>query len=312
MEVLHERSHLLYVRETARLEVLNSEEVDVTRATGPTIARWQLGRQLRGMREAAGMTHGDIASELGCSESKIYKIESGDVGINRGDLLVMIDRYRVMDAGLRAAVLDLQRQGKQRGWWARYGQLPNAYAMYVGLEGAATALRNFELGVVPGLLQTEAYAHAVISASRLDSPDETARRVGLRIERQRCLTEDPALSLWAIIDEGALHRQIGGREVMRGQLQRLTEVMRLPNVTVQVLPFTEGWHPGTLGSFSILEFPDEVHSPVVYVETLAGDAHLEREDEVRRVTLVYTHMHAAALSASRSRELIAARAKDLA
>ncbi len=131
------------------------------RETGPTIARWQLGHQLKLLREAVSLSQIQIAEVLGCSESKIYKIEGGDVGIGRGDLLLMLDHYKLADEAIRASILDLQKQGKQRGWWSRYGTLPNNYAMYVGLEGAATTVRNFELAVVPGLLQTEEYARTV-------------------------------------------------------------------------------------------------------------------------------------------------------
>lgn len=130
--------------------------------------------------------------------------------------------------------------------------------------------------------------------------------------RQACLTEDPPLRFWAIVDEAVLHRRTGGTDVMRAQLRHLVDLSGRPNIELQVLPFGEGWHPGTTGSFSVLTFPENVHSPVAYVESQAGDAYLEREDDMRRVTLTYTHLHAAALSASKSRELIAAIARDLA
>lgn len=282
------------------------------RASGPTIARWQLGRQLKAAREAAKITQINIADVLGCSESKIYKLEAGDVGVNRGDLIVMLDRYGITDEQRRATIFDLQKQGKQRGWWARYGQLPINYSMYVGLEGAAVEVRNFELAVVPGLLQTEEYATAITSAAWPGQEEEVRRRVELRMARQACLTEDPPLKFWAIVDEGVLHRRSGGTDVMRAQLRHLIEMSRRPNVELQVLPFGEGWHPGALGSFSILDFPENVHSPVAYIESQAGDTYLEREDDLRRVTLIYTHLHAAALSTSKSRELIAALAKELA
>jgi transcriptional regulator with XRE-family HTH domain len=289
------------------------EEVDVPRASGPTIARWQLGSQLKGMREAAKITQLQIAEVLGCSESKIYKIESGDVGINRGDLLVMLDRYKVAeDDARRETAFDLQRQGKQRGWWSKYGNLPSNYSMYVGLEGAATEVKNFELAVVPGLLQIESYARAVVAAAWPHDQAEVERRVELRMARQACLTEDPPLKFWAVVDEGVLHRRTGGDEVMHAQLRHLIETSRQPNVTIQVLPFSEGHHPGTTGSFSILEFPEGVHSPVAYVLSQAGDVYLEREDDMRRVTLTYTHLQTAALSASKSRDLIAAIARELA
>jgi transcriptional regulator with XRE-family HTH domain len=287
--------------------------LNVPRASGPTIARWQLGSQLKGMREAAKITQLQIADVLACSESKIYKIEAGDVGINRGDLLVMLDRYRISeDDPRRPTALDLQSQGKQRGWWAKYGTLPTNYSMYVGLEGSATEIRNFELAVVPGLLQTEEYARAVTGGAFPEQPEEVERRVGLRLARQACLTEDPPLRFWAIVDEGVLHRRTGGDAVMRTQLRHLIDMGKRPNVTIQVLPFSEGWHPGSTGPFSILEFPEGVHSPVAYIISQAGDVYLEREEEVRRVTLTYTHLQTAALSVTKSRDLIGALARELA
>jgi len=289
------------------------EEVDVPRASGPTIARWQLGHQLKALREGARITQQQIADVLGCSESKIYKIEAGDVGINRGDLLVMLNRYGVPEDDPSAnTALDLQKQGKQRGWWSKYGTLPINYAMYVGLEGAATEVKNFELAVVPGLLQTKDYAHAVVAAAWPDDEAEVQRRVELRMARQACLTDDPPLKFWAVVDEGVLHRRTGGDDVMATQLKHLLTLSNRPNITIQVLPFSEGHHPGTTGSFSILEFPEAVHSPVAYVVSQAGDVYLERDDDMRRVTLTYTHLQTAALSASKSRDLIAAIARELA
>jgi transcriptional regulator with XRE-family HTH domain len=282
------------------------EEEVVARPSGPTIARWQLGRQLRELRDQAHYSHAQIAEVLACSESKIYKIESGDVGVGRGDLLVMLDRYQVSESQ-RETMIDLQRQGKERGWWARFGQLPNPYAQYVGLESAASAVKNFELAVIPGLLQIEAYTRALLKRQGvLDTEEDIERRVLLRLARQRCLTEEPVLNFWTIIDEGALLRQVGGSEVMHDQLNHLNAMAKLPNVTVQVLPFSEGPHPGTLGSLAILEFPENDHSPVAYAETYAGGVYLESPEELRRVTLAYTHMQAAALSVTKSADLIAA------
>jgi len=286
--------------------VFTTLEVHVARASGPTIARWQLGRELHRLREAAGVTHKEIAEELGCSESKIYKIESGDVGVSRSDVIVMLNRYGVQEARARQTALDLQKQGKERGWWAKFGQLPNPYSMYIGLESAATAVRNFELAAVPGLLQTESYAQAIFKQQGLtESPAERQKRLQVRMARQTCLIEEPLLQLWTIIDEGVLHRQVGGPEVQREQLRHLVEMSRQDNIDIQVLPFTEGAHPGMLGSVAILEFPEEVHTPVAYVESFAGDVYLEKEEDMRRVTLAYTHLHSSALSATKSRELIA-------
>lgn len=294
--------------------MLKNLEVTVARASGPTIARWQLGAQLKSLRERAGVTHRDIAAEIGCSESKIYKIEAGDVGLGRSDLLVMLGKYGIADTQRRETMLDLQRQGKERGWWARYGQLPGPYSVYIGLESAATAIRNFELAVIPGLLQTESYMRALLSEQGVhDSIDEQNRRAQVRLARQEAaFKEDPPLQLWTIIDEGALRRQIGSAEVMHDQLIHLITMSRQKHVNVQVVPFGEGAHLGTLGSFQLLEFPEDVHSPVVYVESFAGEVYLERDDDLARVTLAYTHLHSSALSATKSRELIAEIASNLA
>lgn len=296
----------------ARLTMTAHWEVHVARASGPTIARWQLGGQLRQLREKAAVDHAEIAAELGCSASKIYKIESGDVGTSRSDVIVMLNRYGITDERQRQTALDLQKQGKERGWWAKYGQLPNPYSMYIGLESAATAIRNFELAAVPGLLQTEDYTRALFDQQRLnDSPEELSRRLQVRMARQECLVEDPPVQLWAIIDEGALRRVVGGPAVMRAQLEHLVTLSQRNNINVQALPFSEGAHPGMLGSVSVLEFPEEVHTPVAYVESFAGDVYLEKEEDMRRVTVAYTHLHSSALSAAKTRDLIAAIAHEL-
>lgn len=295
------------------MAVFADQEVDVPRESGPTIARWQLARELKSLRESAKLSHQDIAAALGCSDWKIYKMESGDVGIGRPDLMVMLDRYGVTDEQHRATLFDLQKQGKERGWWAKYGQLPSPYGQLIGLEGAATTIRNFQLAVIPGLLQTEEYARSLFEAQLPNHPpEEIERRIKVRMKRQEALVEDPPLEFWTILDEGAIRRQMGGRLVMRAQLSHLLQMAKRPNVTVQVLPFSEGGHPGTLGSLALLDFPDDVHSPVAYVETFAGDVYLEKEEDMKRVTVVYTHLQAAALSVTKSKELIAAVASELA
>jgi hypothetical protein len=224
----------------------------------------------------------------------------------------MLDTYGTKDERLRDTLFDLQKQGKERGWWAKFGQLPAPYSMYIGLESAATEVKNFELAAIPGLLQTEDYARALLTAQGLLTDDQIEKRVQVRIARQACLSEEPRLNLYTILDEGALRRQIGGPAVMRAQLNHLIAMSKRKNVAVQVLPFSEGGHPGTLGSLAILEFPDDVHSPVAYIETFAGDAYMEKEDDLRCPNMVFTHLHSAALSSAKSIEFIAVMARDLA
>lgn len=167
---------------------------------------------------------------LGCSESKIRKIESGVVGVARMELLAVLDLYGVTAEAARASLLDLAGQGKQRGWWAGYGRLPNTYTLYLGLESAATAVRTFELAVVPGMFQTEEHARAVNAAALPGTPEEEVeRRVKVRLARQeqRLAADDP-LEYWAILDEAAVCRVMGGPTVMRAQLDRLLELGELP------------------------------------------------------------------------------------
>ncbi|GAB7050542.1 helix-turn-helix domain-containing protein [Catenuloplanes indicus] len=296
------------------LQERNSEVDNVPRETGPTIARLQLGGQLRTLREGKEVKPASTADLIGGSVSKVYKIESGDIAVGKSDLMVMLRHYGVDEgSALWVTMLDLQRRSKERGWWASFGALPDAHAAYVGLESGAKTVKNFELAVVPGLLQTEDYAQVIVSANRPDDPAEAHRRTALRVRRQEALTtNDDPLELWAIMDEAVLRRATGGPAVMRAQLRHLLDMTKLPNVNILVVPFAEGWHPGTFGSFVVLEFDPEIHSPIVYIETPAGEQYLEREQEVRRVMFSFSHLQSAALSVSKSRALIEAIAKDLA
>lgn len=277
----------------------------MAKPVSPTIPRWQLGKELQRLRDATGASYLDIATLLGCSESKIRKIESGDVGIARLELLAMLDRYGVTEETQRDSLMALAQLGKQRGWWSSGGQLPYPYAAYIGLETAASISRTFELAAIPGLCQTEAYARAVNKATDPGmSAAELDRQVKVRMTRQNRLTDDDPLQLWAIIDESAILREVGSRAVMRDQLRHLVDLSRLPNVTIQVLPLSHGEHPGTLGPFIILEFPPEVRSPVVFTEGLTGSACLDSAEHVARCNVLYNHLTAAALSEKESLKLI--------
>lgn len=283
------------------------------RKTGPTIARWQLGRQLRALREQAGLTHPQIAEELGCTEWKIYKIESGTNGVQRSDLVVMLERYGVTDEAVREPMFALQREGKQRGWWVKYGKVSDAYSMYIGLESFASQVRNYELAVVPGLLQTDAYARALLTASPLGGdPAEVDRRVRLRLERQFCLTDEPRLRFSAVLDEGVLHRQFGGPTVLKEQLEHLVQMSKLPNITIRVARFADAERHIAMSGMSLMDFPDGMRPPIVYVESYAGDTYLEKNDDIKQAVANYTRLSDTALTATKSRELIASIAKQLA
>jgi len=263
-------------------------------ANSPTFPRFQLGKQLRELRERARLTTEDVGTQLDCSASTISRIEGGKVGMRRNVLVQLLDLYEVEDQEHREILLALAKQGKQRGWFARYNDLPATYSRFIGLESAASDMRNYEPLVIPGLLQTESYAKAVIRGGSPDDSDEAAAsRVRIRLERQALLHRDGPLRLAAVLDEGVLHRLIGGPDVMRTQLKHLSELSRQRNITIQVLPFSGGAYAGMAGSFAILDF---VNAPsVVYAENISGDIYQEA-DEVDRYSRVFDDLRAAALS----------------
>lgn len=280
------------------------------RPIGPTIPRWTLGLRLREMRMAANKTRDDVAEEFGWSEGKIRTIELGQVGVDKPDLAALLALYGQSDP--TGELDELRKLSKQRGYWVEFGPIPKAYATYIGLESAASAVKSFDLAVINGLLQTEGYAREVIPATRPGSaPDDIERLVKLRLTRQDRLAGEDALELWTILDEAALRRVVGGPDVMRTQLEHLVQAAQLPNVTLQVVPNKVGAYAGTLGSFTILEFPDELRPPAVYVEGFGGDLYLEKAEDVRRSTLSYTHMCATALSPTESVRLLKTVAREL-
>ncbi|WP_407642086.1 helix-turn-helix domain-containing protein [Actinomadura spongiicola] len=241
-----------------------------------------LGSQLRRLREQKGVTRQDAGYVIRASESKISRLELGRVSFKERDVDDLLSLYGVSDATEREALLQLAREANTPGWWHRYNDvLPNWFQTYVGLEESAAMIRTYELQFVPGLLQSEGYARAVI---RLGNAGATAQqieqRVELRLRRQERLTGPEAPRLWAVVDEGALKRPIGGPEVMRGQFEHLIEMSKLPNVTIQIMPFKFGGHAAEGGAFTILRFPEQDLPDVVYVENLTGAMYLDRRDDV--------------------------------
>jgi hypothetical protein len=195
----------------------------------------------------------------------------------------------------------MARTGKQRGWWAKYGDLPSSYRQYIGLESAASEIQNFETLVVPGLLQTDDYARAITKEDMSrPTPQAVEERVAVRMERQKLLTEE-RLRLVTVIDEAVLHRQIGGSEVMIHQLTALLDAQKRWNVSIQVIPFREGAYASMLSSFHLLSFAEG--PGVVYIEGLTGDLYAEGED-VQRCAGVFNSLRAAALSPTASTAMI--------
>src|ERR671914_2456818 len=251
---------------------------------GPTIRRMLVGAQLRRLRTDMGLTREEAAKAIRASEWKIHRLENGQVGFKERDIADLLALYGVTDPDEVAAFLVLAREANAPGWWQRYGDvLPPWFRTYVDLESAATLIRTYEGLYVPGLLQTDDYMRAVVRGAHLDeSSEEVGRRVRLRMARQTLLTREHPPRLWAVVDEAALRRPVGGREVMRGQLERLLDATKLPNVTLQILPFGAGAHPAMASSFSVLRFAGRELPDVVYLEHLTRAVYLDKREEVER------------------------------
>jgi transcriptional regulator with XRE-family HTH domain len=250
---------------------------------GPTVRRMLVGAKLRRLRTDLGLSREEAGEAIRASEWKIHRLENGQVGFKDRDIIDLLRLYGVTDPDEVAAFVVLAREANTPGWWQHYGDvLPQWFRTYVDLESAASLIRTYEGQFVPGLLQTDDYIRAVIHNASLESSEEVGRRVRLRMARQTLLTGEHPPRLWAVVDEAALRRPVGGREVMRGQLERLIAATKLPNVTLQILPFARGAHPALMGAFSILRFDDRELPDVVYLEHLTNAVYLDRRDEVER------------------------------
>ena len=249
---------------------------------GPTVRRMLVGAQLRRLRTELGLSREEAGETIRASEWKIHRLENGQVGFKERDVIDLLRLYEVTDPDDVAAFLLLIREANTPGWWQHYGDvLPRWFRTYVDLESAATLIRTYEGQFIPGLLQTDDYMRAVIGGAQLEeSSEEMGRRVRLRMARQTLLTREHPPRLWAVVDEAALRRPVGGPGVMKGQLERLLDAARLPNVTLQILPFDTGAHPAMVGSFSVLRFPDQELPDVVYLEHLTSASYLNKPDEV--------------------------------
>jgi hypothetical protein len=233
-------------------------------------------------------------------------VETGRVGLRSRDLADLLTLYRVDDPALAAQLLELAREGKQRGWWSRYADtLAGPYATYIGFESEAAELLIYETIVVTGLLQTEEYARALFGATMNppNTSDMIERKVKVRMARQELLTRPKPLKVWAILDESVLHRRMGGAETHLAQLKHLYESTMVPNVTIQIVPFDAAANPGMIGSFTIVRFPSADDPDIVYIEGVTGDIFAESEDALSYHE-VFDHLRAAALSPTDSRNKI--------
>jgi Domain of unknown function (DUF5753) len=245
------------------------------------------------------MSLADVTKKLGWQVSRLSRIETRQSGIPTPDLRKLLDVYEVTDEEYRKRLAALARQGNERGWWQKYaGQIVNEYADLIGLEEEARAIRTYQQELVPGLLQTPDYARAVFRAGW---PTSTAQQIDrwaeVRLERQQVLVQsDPLPLLHVVLSEGALRRPVGGREVMREQMEYLLRPRDRANVTIQVLPFDAGVHPAMVGPFTMMTFPDPDDLGIVYVENATGALFLEEPAELRAYDEIWSTLQAGALS----------------
>jgi transcriptional regulator with XRE-family HTH domain len=258
---------------------------------GATVVRMVLGAQLRRLREAAGLTPEQAGYEIRASRSKMSRLEHGRVGFKLRDVEDLLSLYGVTN---------------EQGWWTQYGDiLADWFETYLGLEAAASLIRTFELQFVHGLFQTRDYARAVTMLGYRAAPEvEIERRVNLRMARQDLLSSPQPPRVWSVMDEAALRRPIGGRDVMRGQLAHLLEVATMPEVTLQVVPFRRGGHAAAGGSFTVLRFGEPDLPDVVYIEQLTSALYLERRSDVDHYMEIMNRLSAEALTPPGTNRLI--------
>lgn len=272
----------------------------------PTVRLRRLATELRRLRTAAGLTRDEVSEQTNINPATLYRIETAKVRPQRRTLLALLDKYGVTDEAQRAELVALSRDSTQLGWLQDYESLlPEQYTAFISFEAEARGIRSYESQFVPGLLQTEDYARAVISGVQPSlRDDEVGRRVEARVQRQDSIRKKDPLDLWVIIDEAVLRRKVGGSKVMTAQLQRLVDATSEPHVTLQIVPFDVGAHTGMHGSFTIMDFPDAADPALVYLESLTADVFLERDIDVRRYAVIFEHLRAAALNPSDSVRLI--------
>jgi transcriptional regulator with XRE-family HTH domain len=264
----------------------------------PTVPARRLGREFKRLREGTGKTQAEVADYCGTYSTTISKIETGDRVGPLSVIKLMLQLYGI-EGAQSAQLLQLAAQAREPGWWADYGDdvIPHWFTEYLGLESAANEVWTFQQGYVPGLLQTRDYTEAVTAAINATGPSESANEfTRVRATRQERLTGPEPLHLWAILDEAVLRRKVGGPGVMREQLARLIDAAsQQPTITVQVLPFSAGAHPGMTGPFTMLRFAEESMN-MVYLEQRGGAVYLERPVDVEVHEATFRRLSDLALS----------------
>jgi transcriptional regulator with XRE-family HTH domain len=273
---------------------------------GPTVPRMALGVRLRVLREESGLTRSEAGAEIGVSRSKISRLEHGRTGSKHRDVEALLSLYGVVGEAERGIVRTLADQANTPGWWHPYSDVIPAWLHdYLGAEQAADVIRGYEVQFVPGLLQTPAYTREVVRLGHpRATPAEVDRHVEFRMRRQEVLDRPAPPHLWVVVDEAALRRPLGGRQVMREQLDHLAAVAQRPHITVQLLPFASGGHPALCGSVTMLRLPGGQLPDMVYLEQLTSAVYPDRPADVHRYWDVLNRLVVRAERATRTPELV--------
>jgi transcriptional regulator with XRE-family HTH domain len=287
----------------------------VAGSPGPAVQRRRLRAELRRVRLEAGLTQDQVAEAMDWSLSKLIRVENGSVSISTNDLKAILQYYKITDDQRVAELIAMGRVARERSWWSEHRDIASRQTLQlIEYEAAAMISRNFQLSVAPGLLQTEDYARSVLQQNNPErTRDEIDALVGIRMHRQELIDRaDPPL-LFFVLDEAVVRRQVGGPAVMQGQLQRLIEVGAKPNVTVEVVPFSAGFHLGTLGPFVIYEFPDDADDDTVYLENQQGEfINRDNPDEILAYRERFEHLRQVSLGPGRTESFLAELAEELA
>ncbi|MGV9533961.1 helix-turn-helix domain-containing protein [Streptosporangium sandarakinum] len=276
----------------------------------PTVRLRRLAAELRRLRQEAGLSQEDVAEKTNVNNVTLYRIETAKTKPQLRTLIALLDAYGATESE-RDSLIALQKEAKQRGWLHSFeADLPDQYTALISLEAEAQQAINYESLFIPGLLQTEDYVRAMIRGVRPAATDsEVETRVTARMQRQALLEGETPLRLWAILDQAALCRKVGGDAVMRDQFAHLIRQAQRPHVTIQVIPFSAGAHPGMPGSFIVLKFPSD-DPDVIYIDSMAGDLFLEEKADIQRYNSICEHLRAIALSPNDTTALIASLRED--
>ncbi|MFF0308141.1 helix-turn-helix transcriptional regulator [Streptosporangium sp. NPDC004379] len=276
----------------------------------PTVRLRRLASELRRLREEAGLSQTEVAEKTDVNLATLHRIETAKAKPQLRTLTALLDAYGVT-GDRRTGLVALQKEAKQRGWIHGFEiDLPDKYSAYIGLEAEAREAINYESLFIPGLLQTEDYARAVMRGVRPTiTDDEIETRIAARLHRQALLESETPLRLWAILDQAALSRTVGDDAIMRDQLTHLAQQAQRPHITVQVIPFSAGAHPGMPGSFIVLKFDDD-GPDVIHIDSMAGGLFLEKEADIRQYNDTCQHLRAIALSPADTAALIASLRED--